>query len=358
MDHRLERRNLVRRGAAVASTALMGGAGAPILWRGQPQATPERMFTQATESKVTLITGTNSGFGYLTSLTLARQGHTVFAAMRDSQERNAAAAAELVGIAETESLALKVVDIDVTSTSSVEQGVSQVVEQVERVDVLINNAGIFYPALLETQTVEQVLAIFETDAFGSLRMNRAVLPAMRRQGTGLVVQVTSGFGRIVAPFQGAYVGAKFAAEAMAEVSRYELSQYGVDVVIVEPGAYPTRFQENGRRYYEEYLAALTPEDAERLSEYGEFGAFAENFLRTPDGPDPQQVADAISVLIQTPAGERPLRTTVGADTEALRQLNAATDQIQTYVLEGIGLGDTLSVMPEAERHNATPEPGG
>jgi NAD(P)-dependent dehydrogenase (short-subunit alcohol dehydrogenase family) len=187
---------------------------------------------------VVLVTGTSSGFGLQTSLTLARQGHAVYAAMREVRGRNESAADGLRWVARDEGLDLGVVEIDVADDASAERGVAEVLDRAGRVDVLVNNAGIFYPALLETQTPEQVLAIFQTDAFGPLRMNRSVLPAMRGQGEGLVVTVTSGFGRVVLPFQGAYCGAKFAAEAMAEVSRYELAQYGVDVVIGNPG--PTR----------------------------------------------------------------------------------------------------------------------
>ncbi|MGH2716831.1 MAG: SDR family oxidoreductase, partial [Thermoleophilaceae bacterium] len=207
--------------------------------------------------KVVLITGTSSGFGRLTALMLAREGHEVYASMRHLQHRNAAAGRELRRVARTERLTLDVVDIDIRRERSVESGVRQVLRRAGRIDMLVNNAGIFYPALLETQTVAQIQEVFDTDVFGQLRMNRAALPTMRDQGEGLVVQITSGVGRIAFPFQGAYNGAKWAMEAMAQASRYELSQSGVDVVIVEPAAYPTDFIDNARIYYRNYLRRLS-----------------------------------------------------------------------------------------------------
>jgi NAD(P)-dependent dehydrogenase (short-subunit alcohol dehydrogenase family) len=200
-------------------------------------------------------------------------------------------------VARTEGVALEVVEIDIRRDRSVHSGVQQVVRQSGRIDVLVNNAGIFHPALLEMLTVAQVREVFDTDVFGQLRMNRAVLPAMRDQGAGLVVQIPSGVGRVAFPFQGAYNGAKWAMEAMAQVSRYELSQSGVDVVIVEPAAYPTDLIDNARSYYGEYLRRLAPGDARRREQYGELARRVEKELEEPPEPDPQEVADAVLRLL-------------------------------------------------------------
>jgi NAD(P)-dependent dehydrogenase (short-subunit alcohol dehydrogenase family) len=296
-----------------------------------------------------LITGTSSGFGRLIALTLARQGYEVHASMRHLDHKNASAGRQLQRIARTENLALDVVDIDVRSERSVESGVQQVLRHSGRIDVLVNNAGIFYPALLETLTVEQVQELFDTDVFGQLRMNRAVLPTMRDQGEGLVVQMTSGVGRIAFPFQGAYNGAKWAMEAMAQVSRYELSQSGVDVVIVEPGAYPTDLIDNARILYRDYLRRLSPSDARRREEYGDLASRVENELQEPSEPDPQDVADAVLQLAQTPAGQRPLRTLVGEDTELIREINAVHQRIQDEIMGFAGYGDLISVQPQPSR---------
>lgn len=293
--------------------------------------------------KVALVTGTSSGFGRLIALTLARAGYEVHASMRHLHHRNAPSGRELRRIARAEGLALHLVDIDVRSDRSVESGVRRVLRRARRLDVLVNNAGIFYPAILETQTIEQVREIFETDVFGQLRMNRAVLPTMRRQGAGLVVQITSGVGRITFPFQGAYNGAKWAMEAMTEVSRYELSQSGVDVVMVEPGAYPTDFIDNARTHYRDYLRNLSRDDARRRDEYGDLAGRVENELVEPPEPDPGEVADAVLRLVRTPAGERPLRTLVGEDTALIGEINAVHSRIQNEIMGYAGYDDLISV---------------
>ena len=285
----MDRRSFLGAAAAAGAASLV------------PQAAGAALAGPRRDREVALITGTSSGFGRLTALGLARAGYEVFASMRHLRDRNRGAAAELLRIARAERLALEVVEIDVRRDRSVDAGVRQVLRRAGRIDVLVNNAGIFYPALPETQTIAQVQEVFETDVFGQLRMNRAVLPAMRDRDEGLVVQITSGVGRIVFPFQGAYNGAKWAMEALAEVSRYELSQSGVDVVIVEPAAYPTDFIDNARVSYREYLRDLSRADARRRAEYGALARRVEDELQEPPEPDPQEVADAVLEFRRDPS---------------------------------------------------------
>ena len=135
-------------------------------------------------------------------------------------------------------------------------------------------------------------------------------------------------------------------EAMAQVSRYELSQSGVDVVIVEPGAYPTDLIDNARIYYRDYLRDLSREDALRREEYGDLASRVEGELVEPSEPDPQEVADAVARLVQTPAGQRPLSTLVGEDTEALEEINAVHQRIQDEIMNAAGYGDLISVGPQ------------
>ena len=314
-------------GAAVlgASAALPGGLA--------NAATAAPRDRRQSEREVVLITGTSSGFGNLTALTLARHGYEVYASMRHVRHKNASAAKQLERVARDEGLTLEVVEIDIRSERSVEWGVRQVLRRAGRVDVLVNNAGIFYPALLETLTIADVEEVFDTNVFGQLRMNGAVLPAMRARGEGLVVQITSGTGRLALPFQGAYNGAKWAMEAMSQISRYELSQSGVDVVIVEPGPYPTDLIDNARVYYRDYLRGLTRADAQRREEYGELATRVERELQE-EGPDPQEVAEAIARLIATPAGQRPVRTLVGEQiSQLLGDYNASHDQLQEVLVD-------------------------
>ncbi|MFC3766756.1 SDR family oxidoreductase [Tenggerimyces flavus] len=283
-------------------------------------------------SKVVLITGTSSGFGLLTALTLARAGHRVFASMRNTRSANAGVAKEFRATARQASLALEVLDIDIRDDRSVEAGVRRVADRAGRIDVLVKNAGIFSPAVMETLSVDDLRDFFDTNVFGHVRMNRAVLPLMRRQSDGLVVQVTTALGRLVLPFMGAYVASKWAMEAITETSRYELSRFGVDVVIVEPGEYQTDLVDpNGVANYRRYLRRLTPDNARRRREYGDLARMAETHLLErpgPPDPPPQQVADAIADLVRTPRGQRPIRLWGPGNLPGWAALNDTAARIQ------------------------------
>jgi NAD(P)-dependent dehydrogenase (short-subunit alcohol dehydrogenase family) len=148
---------------------------------------------------VVLITGCSSGFGLLMAETLARKNYHVFATMRAVDGRNAKAARAFRTLAERESLHLDVLELDVTDSASVERAVDVVIAQTDRIDVLINNAGYGLLGLIEACTLEQAQRIFDTNFFGVVRMNRAVLPYMRRHGSGLLVHISSGAGRVPMP---------------------------------------------------------------------------------------------------------------------------------------------------------------
>ena len=142
-------------------------------------------------AETVLVTGSNSGFGRLIVETLARQGYIVFAGMRATSGRNAPAAAELLSLAEREQLAMHIVELDVTDDVSVEQAITAVIAATGRLDVVVNNAGVSFSGPLEAFTPEQVRQQFETNVFGVLRVNRAALPQMRQQGSGLLLQMGS-----------------------------------------------------------------------------------------------------------------------------------------------------------------------
>ncbi len=189
--------------------------------------------------QVVLITGSSTGFGRLFTETLARKGHTVFATMRDPGGRNAKNASEIRALAEKESLPIHVLELDVTNDASVERGVDAAVTKAGRIDVAINNAGYYLSGLEEAVTTEQAQRLMDTNFFGPVRVNRAVLPHMRRQRSGVLMHISSGAGRVVLPSAGFYCASKFALEALAEAYSYELAAQGIESVIVEPGAYET-----------------------------------------------------------------------------------------------------------------------
>ena len=279
--------------------------------------------------KVVLITGTSSGFGRLIAKTLARKKYRIFATMRDVRGRNAAVAREIAELAKRESLSLKTLELDVTNDSSVEGAVSKVVLECGRIDVLVNNAGFGIMDLAETVTTTQARRQFDTNFFGAVRMNRAVLPAMRRQQSGLLLHVSSGGGRLAIPGMGLYCASKFAMEALAEVYRYELASQGIDSVIIEPGAYATPIMAKLER----------GEDPKRKTGYGEMAEVPEK-LKARIGNsrgNPQEIADAVLRIIETPAGQRQLRYRVGPGGPGVQRINTVTDEVQAQMLEAFGI---------------------
>lgn len=281
--------------------------------------------------QVVLITGSSTGFGRLFTETLARKGYTVFASMRDPQGRNAKNAAELLALAERESLAIQAVELDVANEASVENAVRSVIAQAGRIDVAINNAGYPMTGLLETVTTEQAQQIFDTNFFGALRVNRAVLPHMRRQRSGVLLHISSGAGRVVLPAFGIYCASKYAMEAAAEAYRYELAGQGIESVILEPGAYETPI-------LGKFVAGA---DSERAATYGPVAKVPELLM---DGlakaaGNAQEVADAVLSILETPAGHRKLRYRVSPRDVGVDAINEVSERVQAGVLNAYGLSE-------------------
>jgi NAD(P)-dependent dehydrogenase (short-subunit alcohol dehydrogenase family) len=288
-------------------------------------------------SKSILITGSSSGFGLLASNTLIEAGHTVVASMRDPEGRNKGVADEL------KSRGAHVVEIDVTDDKSVEKGVEQALQLVGHIDVVVNNAGVGVSGLQEAFTIEDWKELFDLNVFGVQRMNRAVLPHMRERGSGLLVHVSSLLGRFVLPFFGPYNASKFALEALADNYRVELSGFGIESVIVEPGGFGTDF---GSRL-------MKASDHGRSDSYGEFAkgpdqqmeAFARNF-EGDNAPNPQMVADAILDVINAPEGKRPFRTVVDGLGMGghIEKYNESAHQTISSIYSAFGMKDMLTVQ--------------
>jgi NAD(P)-dependent dehydrogenase (short-subunit alcohol dehydrogenase family) len=289
----------------------------------------KKMGVAMKSGQVVLVTGASSGFGRLISETLARKDYRVFATMRNVKGRNAAAAREIAELAKRESLSLQTLELDVTDDFSVESAISKIVLQCGRIDVLVNNAGFGIMDLAETVTMAQAQRQFDTNFFGVLRMNRAVLPAMKRQGSGLLLHVSSGAGRLAIPGMGLYCASKFAMEALAETYRYELASLGIDSVVIEPGAYATPIMEKLER----------GEDPSRKIGYGEMAEIPKKIQAriASSRANPQEIADIVLQIIETPAGQRQLRYRVGPGGPGVQQINALTDEVQAQLLEAFGV---------------------
>jgi NAD(P)-dependent dehydrogenase (short-subunit alcohol dehydrogenase family) len=275
-----------------------------------------------------VITGTSTGFGRDTAETLAGAGHTVFATMRDVEGKNREHADAL------RRQSIGIVELDVSSDASVERAMRTILGQTDRIDVLINNAGIASAGVTESFTPDQAKAVFNVNVVGVLRTTRAVLPTLRRQKDGLIVNVGSILGRVTFPFFGIYGASKFALEALTDSLRYELSPFGVDVTLVQPSAYPTPM----------YTSMQQPGDLARAAEYGDVGkiptAMFDHFMtvfNSANAPNPHDVAEAILNVIALPRGKRPSRAVVGSPFGA-DAVNRQIAPVQSEVVRQLGLG--------------------
>jgi len=290
------------------------------------------------ERRVVLVTGATSGFGRLMVETLARRGHCVFAGLRDITGRNMQASADLTALASREAIDLQVVELDVTDQSSVEQAIATVIGAAARIDVVVNNAGMIMPGPLEAFTADEAQRQFDVNVFGALRVNRAVLPQLRQQGHGVMIQIGSLAGRVTLPYSGLYAASKAALASLTEAWHQELAPFGIESVIVEPAPYRTSIGAN----------AIMPEDTSWLGIYGErFGRFVADLGTAQAGiraEDSVEVTDSVVILVEMANGQRPRRTTVapGAQAEAIETLNASTTATARVISADMGVASYVT----------------
>jgi NAD(P)-dependent dehydrogenase (short-subunit alcohol dehydrogenase family) len=188
------------------------------------------------DQKVAVVTGSSSGIGLETSLILARNGFITYATMRTPEKD-----AELKTVVEKENLPVKVVQLDVTNDNSVKNAIKTITSEAGKIDVLVNNAGYALGGALEDLSMDEIKAQYETNLFGVIRVIQSVLPIMRRQRAGIIVNLSSGAGIFGYPGGSAYVSTKFAVEGLSESFRYELEPFGIKVILIEPGFIRTNF---------------------------------------------------------------------------------------------------------------------
>jgi NAD(P)-dependent dehydrogenase (short-subunit alcohol dehydrogenase family) len=191
------------------------------------------------QALVAVVTGSSSGIGLATSLALARNGYLTYATMRNLAKRDS-----IQSIAEKQHLPIRTVQLDVTNENSVKNAIQSILSESGRIDLLVNNAGYGLTGAFEDIGIDEIKALYETNLFGVIRVTQAVLPTMRKQGSGRIINISSGAGRIGYPGGSAYVSSKFALEGLSESMAYEIEQFGIRTVLVEPGFIRTNFGEN------------------------------------------------------------------------------------------------------------------
>ena len=192
--------------------------------------------------KVAILTGSSSGIGFETALALAREGYYTYATMRDTKKGN-----QIKEIAKKEYLKLEVIELDVDKDETVQAAINKIMKERNRIDVLVNNAGYGLFGCLEDLSMDDLKAQFETNFFGVVRTLQVVIPIMRKQKSGTIVNVSSVAGRIGFPVSPAYISSKFALEGLSESMRYELSPFGINTIIIEPGVIKTNFMSSMKK---------------------------------------------------------------------------------------------------------------
>jgi len=291
--------------------------------------------------KIILVTGASSGFGRLTAEALAEAGHTVYASMRETTGRNAPEVAKIAAFSKETGVDLRSIELDVLSQDSVDTAIARIIADHGRIDVVMHNAGhmVFGPA--EAFTPEQLAQLYDVNVLSTQRVNRAVLPRMRKQGNGLLVWVSSSSSAGgTPPYLAPYFAAKAGMDAMAVQYARELARWGIETSIIVPGAFTggtNHFAHSGR-----------PADNTRVAEYesGPYAGFGEQIQTAfaaivPPDADASAVATAIVDVVDTPFGKRPFRVHIDPSQDGADVAFAVIDRVRAEMLHRVGLADVL-----------------
>jgi NAD(P)-dependent dehydrogenase (short-subunit alcohol dehydrogenase family) len=291
---------------------------------------------------VIVITGASSGIGALAARALARAGHTVYASMRETKRGNASQVEEVEKYAAEHSVALRAIELDVSSQRSSNAAIQEIVSKNSRLDVVVHNAGhmVFGPA--EAFTPEQFAELYDVNVVSTQRVNRAALPQLRKQRKGLVIWVSSSStAGGTPPYLAPYFAAKAGMDALAVVYARELTRWGIETSIIVPGAFTS-----GTNHF---AHAGSPDDTSRAAEYeaGPYKGFADDIMKgfasiVPPDADVSAVAEAIVKVVDTPFGKRPFRVHVDPTQDGAEVVNAVSDRVRAELLRRIGLADLLA----------------
>jgi NAD(P)-dependent dehydrogenase (short-subunit alcohol dehydrogenase family) len=292
-------------------------------------------------SNIVLVTGAGTGMGRLIARTLARANHVVYASMREIDGRNKDKAEEARAFAAENRVHLQPLELDILSEQSIEAATQRIITEQGRLDVLIHNAAHLYFGITEAFTPEQVMASLNTNAVGPLRVNRAVLPIMRRQGSGLLLWIGSGTSRVVPPFLAPYTAAKAAMDSFAESVAYDVARFGIETSIVMPGP----FVEGTAHFPNAEFPRDTATTEAYAPLYGDTLARNEEATRGLFAPDTvadvQAVADEVLRIVNLPRGQRPYRAEVDLSDFGDAPVNAVATTMRARLMRRLGFADLL-----------------
>ncbi len=297
--------------------------------------------------QVIVITGASSGFGALTARALAKAGHTVYAGIRETKGRNASQVEAAAAFAKDNGVDLRTVELDVASNASVEAGIAAVIAEQGHIDTIIHNAGHMSFGPAEAFTPEQFAELYDINVLSTQRVNRAVLPHMRRQGKGLVVWVSSSSTRGgTPPYLSPYFAAKAAMDSLAVSYASELTRWGIETAIIVPGAFT-----KGTNHF---AHSGSPADKARAAEYdnGPYAGVPDQALKglaslEPADADAASVATAIVDIVDMPFGTRPFRTHIDPSEDGAEIVNGVADRVRAELFRRIGLEDLLKPHAKA-----------
>jgi NAD(P)-dependent dehydrogenase (short-subunit alcohol dehydrogenase family) len=288
---------------------------------------------------VILATGAGTGIGKLSALALAEAGHVVYATMRDVEGRNRGRADELRAVSAEKGITLIPLELDVLSQDSADVAAASIVREQGRIDVVMQNAGHLVVGPSEAFTPEEMMKVFDTNLFGAQRVNRAVLPYMRKQESGLVLWISStttkgGFP----PFMGPYGAAKAAMDSLAVTLAYELARFGVETSIVVPGAFTSGT--------DHFPSAGKPADSARAEAYARYDGVMDQIggrltSLTPPDADPKAVADEVVRIVGLAKGTRPMRSVIDFVGDGAAQVLEVSERVRIEFAKRIGMGDLL-----------------
>jgi NAD(P)-dependent dehydrogenase (short-subunit alcohol dehydrogenase family) len=293
-------------------------------------------------TSVVLVTGAATGIGNLTAKALAAAGHTVYASMRDPKGRNAGHAAEILAHGHENGHDLRVVALDVQSDESAEGAVATVLAEAGQLDVVVHNAGHLSIGYIEAFTPEDVARLIDINTIGVQRVNRAALPHLRKRRAGTLIYVGSTTSIVIPPFLGPYVASKIAADALAQVTAYEVGRFGIETTIVMPGPFT--------QGTEHFPNASQASDTERTKAYASLDSLAarnaagtEALFAPGVDAHPRAVADEIVRVLALPVGTRPFRTVVDFTDAGIEEVNEVLHQAQERFLTRMGFGELMHV---------------